>query len=129
MPLSPTFSSYNNLILRIFTCFIYVLQEITPNQANVAKRDEYGTKRRKAAKTDENRQNRGTTTVPPVKWHGEAVPHGTVVPPWHGGTVPHGTVVPPGVSSGFAISSIYAPSGVFGWGSLGGFFQAIFRVV
>ena len=45
--LSPTFSSYNKLILRIFTCFIYVLWEIISNRANVVKRSEDRAKRTK----------------------------------------------------------------------------------
>ena len=33
--------------------------------------------------------------MPPVKWHGVAVPCGTTVPPWHGQAVPHGMPVSP----------------------------------
>ena len=52
--------------------------------------------------------------MPPVKWHGVAVPCGTVVPPWHGQAVPHGMPVPLPSSSGLRFLFKLRSASVFG---------------
>ena len=46
--------------------------------------------------------------MPPVKWHGVAVP------PWHGQAVPHGTPVPLPSSSGLRFLFKVRSASVFG---------------